>query len=227
MAITRKSVLRWTPIVNAELARGGYPFPADLVLAVIETESGGKVGAVNPKANDSGLMQVIPKTLAAYNKSHPNDTVTLAELQGKDDASAAKQIRVGVAVIASNWRAAYDYLSKRMPQVNTDDLARIADLMYVAGQKGTRLRMNKMDPPITWETIQARFPKWVALKHPIRVFSLLEGMPWPTQDISDWLSKSPSSSSPKSPLDNMSPNQGAILSLAIIFAAWYFMKGRQ
>ena len=47
-------------IVDAELTRGKYPFPPELIHALIKVESSWKPGVVNPKSGATGLMQVMP-----------------------------------------------------------------------------------------------------------------------------------------------------------------------
>lgn len=219
MPVTRPSVLKWAPIVDAELARAGLPLPRDLILAVIDVESRGKAGLLNPKSGASGLMQVMPGTLADYNERHPNEPVSLAELRSSSATAAVKQIRVGISVLSSFWRGAYNYLSDRWSNVPIDELAHVADLFFVAGPGATRQRLNMMPNP-TWAAIQARFPKWNALPHPRNVFELLEGFTWPTQQIAAWLNTPSSSLTP-------TPQQGLFLSLVAILAAWWMMKGRK
>lgn len=220
MAVTRPNVLKWAPVIDAELARVNSPFPRDLILAVIDVESRGKAGLLNKKSGASGLMQVMPGTLEDYNQRHPSDPVSLAELRSSSAAAAVKQIRVGLSVLSHYWRSAYDYLSGRWTHVPIDELARVADLFYVAGPGNTQDRLNMMDNP-TWAAIQARFPKWNALPHPRNVFSLIEELIWPTDQIAAWLdSDEPSKLGP-------SPKQGLFISMLAILAAWWMMKGRK
>lgn len=223
MPITRPRVLKWAPIVEAELARASSPLPRDLILALIDVESRGKTGLVNPKSGASGLMQVMPGTLDDYNKRNPNQTVSLAELRSSSAEAAVKQIRVGISVISNFWRGAYNYLSERWGQVPIDELSRIADLFYVAGPGATRERLNTMENP-TWAAIQSRFPKWNALPHPRNVFELIEGLAWPTQDIAAWLD-TPAPGQSQGLIKT--PKQGLILSMLAILAAWWMMKGKK
>jgi hypothetical protein len=219
MPVKRPNVLKWAPVIDAELARVNSPFPRDLILAVIDVESRGKAGLLNPKSGASGLMQVMPGTLDDYNQRHPSDPVSLAELRSSSVPAAVKQIRVGLSVLSHYWRGAYHYLSDRWSHVPIDELARVADLFYVAGPGNTRDRLNMIDNP-TWAAIQARFPKWNALPHPRNVFALLEGLTWPTEQIAAWLDSPPSKFDP-------SPKQGLFISMLAILAAWWMMKGRK
>lgn len=218
MATFPQSVLQWGPVVDAELIRSGVPLPRDLVLAVIRVESGGVVGNVNPKSGASGLMQVMPGTLDHYNKLNP--MISLATLRSKLPQHAVEQIRVGLWVLSTYWKSAYKYLSNRMVNVPIDELARIADLFYVAGPGATRKRLDKLSQPL-WASILASFPQWNALPHPKNVFVQISDLIWPVEKISNWLDKS----IPKG-LINMSPKSGfAIGTLAILIAWWMFKKG--
>lgn len=215
MPTFRKRVQRWLPIVQAELARVGSPLPAELVLAVIDTESRGYAGATNPSSGASGLMQVMPGTLEGYNQK--NTPVSLAELRSKTDAAAVKQIRVGLWVMNTYWRSAWRYLSNRLATVPIDELARVADLFYVAGPGATRKRLDKLPSP-TWAAIQAAFPKWNALPHPKRVFGLLSDLQWPVNQISQWLE------SKQSIILDPTPKEGLVMAAAAILLAWWFLK---
>jgi len=213
MAVTRPSVLKWTPVVIAELSRAQVPLPRDLILSVIDVESRGKAGQVNPKSGASGLMQVMPGTLASYNESNP--TVSLSELRSSSPVAGVKQIRVGLWVLATYWRGAHNYLSERLAQVPIDELAHIADLYYVAGPGATRKRLDKLGSP-TWAGVQARFPNWNALPHPRNVFKRLDGLQWPVEAISSWLET-------KS-IMKPGPREGFALAVLGILVAWYFLR---
>jgi hypothetical protein len=213
MAVSRPSVLKWAPVVEAELSRAQVPLPRDLILSVIDVESRGKAGLVNLVSGASGLMQVMPGTLASYNQSNP--PVSLSELRSSSPAAGVKQIRVGLWVVATYWRGAYNYLSDRLAQVPIDELAHIADLYYVAGPEATRKRLDKLGSP-TWAGVQARFPNWNALPHPRNVFKRLEGLKWPIEAISSWLET-------KS-IMKPGPREGFALAVLGILVAWYFLR---
>lgn len=217
MAVTRPSVLKWAPIVDAELSRAQVPLPRDLILAVMEIESQGYPGIRNPKSGASGLMQVMPTTLDSYNKVNPSSKVTLAELRSSSPSAAVKQIRVGLWVISHYWKKAFNYLSERLSNVPIDELAHIADLYYVAGAGATQERMNQLSLP-TWAAVQASFPSWNALPHPRNVFQLIEGITWPLDAIEDWLDQKD--------IFKPTPKDGFILSLMGLLVAWYFLRDK-
>ena len=86
-----KSVLKWAPLVSEQLTAQGVPLPASLILAVINVESNGKAGIVNPKSGASGLMQVMPGTLTDYNQRHGKN-YPLSAMRSPLESDAKKQI---------------------------------------------------------------------------------------------------------------------------------------
>lgn len=214
-----KKVEKWAPAVKAELERTGIPLPADLILSVIHTESRGKPGLVNKKSGASGLTQVMPNTLQWYNESHKGAPVTLEELRSATEQAAVKQIRVGIWVLSRFWKGAFNYLSGRLGEVPIDELARIADLFYVAGPGATKKKLDKLDNP-TWAAVEARFPQWNALPHPRNVFSRLEGIQWPVDAISKWLKTGDLLSL------NPTPEDGFVIAVLGILVAWYLLRGK-
>lgn len=214
----------WRPVVVEEMNRAGVPLPVDLVLTLLDLESGGVAGAVNPKSGASGLMQVMPGTLKDYNKKHAV-AVSLAELRGKSPAAGRLQIRVGVWVLSMFWRGAYRYILKRSDNVPTDDLARIADLYYVAGPGATRRRLDKAPRP-TFDAVSAMFPSWAALRHPRNIFKRLDeqgGVSWRLDDIADWLHSTALAPPGRRPVDGF-----VIASIGVLLAWWWMKKkGKQ
>lgn len=210
------AVQRWQPIVAAELAAQSIPLPNELILAVMQVESGGSPGIVNPKSGASGLLQVMPGTLADYNKRH-GSSITLDEMRGKTDSDAAKQIKVGIDIVATYWRSAYKYLAKRWNDVvPIYELAHIADLFYVAGPGATRAKMDKLPNP-TWAAIQAAYPSWNALPHPKKV--LAEPKPWNIPAIESWLNAT---------FEVVKdPKKGFALGILILMGFYWWTKGRK
>jgi len=211
------SVQKWSPIVELELSKQKVPLPRELILAVIRVESQGQAGLVNPKSGASGLMQIMPITLKDYNQRHKTN-YTLSDMRKGDPLSARAQIKVGIATLAHFWRSAYKYLRSRLELVPVDELAHIADLFYTAGPGATIERLNPLSVP-TWALVQAFYPKWNALPHPVKVLS--ENMPWNLDAIGPWLEQS----------DGISkiiknPKTGFALGIVILMAIYWLMKGK-
>lgn len=214
-----KQVAHWTDAVKEELRRSNSPLPIDLILSVIHVESRGKAGLVNPSSGASGLTQIMPNTIAWYNELHPAEQITLAELRSSDHNSAVKQIRAGIWVLGRFWKSAFNYLSGRMTNVPIDELAKIADLMYVAGPGAVKKKLDKLSVP-TWEAVQTAFPSWNALPHPKNVFARLHDVQWPIESISDWLGTDDIINLDRNPED------GFVLALVGILIAWHMLRGK-
>lgn len=105
--------------------------PPDLVLAVIQHESGGKTGTTgkgktrcgelpdvhgnkHELCHATGLMQAIPATVAWYNDTAPDDQkATIEDMIGTDERAARLQIRIGCKFLAY----VNHYLHNRFPVV--------------------------------------------------------------------------------------------------------------
>jgi hypothetical protein len=218
MGVTRKSVLRWSPVVDAELVRANVPLPRDLILAIIDVESRGVPGLTNPKSGASGLMQIMPGTLNSYNDAHSSAPISIEELRSSGAVAAVAQIRVGLWVLATYWKSAYKYLAGRLSTIPIDELSRIADLFYVAGPGATRRRLDKLSVP-SWGGLQAAFPSWNALPHPRNVFAHFEDLQWPIEAIQNWVTTEGSI------LED--PKTGLAVAVAGILVAWWFMRDRK
>lgn len=176
MKAIHPQALKWAPVVSAELIKQGLPFPAELILAVIDVESRGVPGLVNPKSGASGLMQCMPIALKHYNNTHAVK-FTMGDLQSRENPVA--QIRVGTWILGQFWRNANDYLSKRLPTIQMDELAKISDLMFAAGGAAVRRKLDQLPVP-TVQGLIDKFPSWNALPHIENVFNRVS-----TQSISD------------------------------------------
>lgn len=136
MSVFLAKVERWRPAAF----RQSFGLPVSWILAVIQNESGGEVGAISKLGlDDYGLMQTKPAVVDTYNANNRSAPVTLAEIKGKTDADAEKQIRVGAWLI----RRCADRLHASNPQRWTwpagtlrDEQILFSDLMYSAGITG-------------------------------------------------------------------------------------------
>ena len=206
---------------SAQLSAQGIPLPVELVLSIIQRESGGQAGNVNEKSGASGLMQVMPIALKDFNERH-GTTYTMADMRGSDLVSAGRQIQVGVGIVGHFWKSAYKYLSKRYGQtpVSVEELGRIADLFFAAGPGATQDKLDKINPPF-WENVQLAYPKWNALPHPRHVFK--EQKPWNLPAIQNWLDKPQKNKLIDLPQD---PQSGFAVGVLILCAVYYFMNGK-
>ena len=192
-------------IAKQELQRAHVPLPPELIEAVISIESGGQIGNTNETSGASGLMQIMPGTLIAYSRATKDRSISLGDLRRTDKGAAVLQIRVGIWVLATYWKKAYEVLKPILGVVPVDELARFADLFYVAGPGRVIPKIRKLSHPPTYEKIVAAYPNWNALPHPRRVFGYRPETEWTTKSwdlvaIDKWLRGSPLISSLKNPL---------------------------
>jgi hypothetical protein len=221
MAVVSKKASSWAPIVISELAKQSVPLPLSLILSLIDVESNGFPGLVNKKSGAAGLMQVMPFVVDDFNKAHKGANYGPTDMRGKTDLDAKKQIRVGIWILSQFWKSANRYLSKRFSSVPVDELAKIADLFYVAGPGATRKRLDKLENPV-FSNVEATFPKWNALPHPRRVFDRFQnsGEQFDLPAIQQWLS----SGTPKIEIE---PEEGAAIGIAVIAIAWWFIAAQK
>lgn len=211
-----EAVEHWRYLVETELQRGGYPFPPELILSLIRFESGGKAGVVNPKSKASGLMQVMGVALEDFNRLTGSRFV-MADLRGSSIESARKQIQVGLWVLGSFWRGAYNYLKKHMKTVPVDDLAKIGDLFYAAGPGAIRPLLDRLSTPL-FEAFVKKYPTHKAGIHAANVWGLsAENKPqWNLPLVDSWVAGSTNGAIAKT------PEQGFLLALLVVVVVWFF-----
>ncbi len=211
---------KWRDLVIQELKRARAPFPPEYVMSIIERESKGRAGALNPTAGDSGLMQVIPKSLRHYNNNHSRKH-TLEQLRSSDRASAAIQIRVGLWILSQFTKSAYRYLKQRLPNVPVDDLMKVTDTFYASGPGRVKPKLDRIAKP-TWDAIKARYPGWHRIEPAEFVwnFSKEGGANWDLPLMDQWLEG-------EIVVEDKTTISGALIGILIIMAAMMFFKGRK
>lgn len=208
---------KWRGLVVEELQKAGYPLPPEHVLAVMDRESRGKVGVVNPKSGASGLMQVMPIALKDYNQNN-KDKYTMATLREKTDYAARVQIRVGLWILARFVKGAYKYLKKKLGEVALDDLIRTADFYYAAGPGNARKKLDKVPRP-TYDNVKARFPDWDRIVPAQRVWDWVgkHGGQWDIPAIDRWLESNIL-------IEHKKTTSGAILGLIALALFYEYFK---
>lgn len=209
-------VEKWRALVQEEISKGGFPFPAELILSVIRFESGGKPGIVNPKSGASGLMQVMQVALNEFNKRTGNNW-NLAELRRQDPESARKQIQVGLWTLGNFWRGAYNYLKSKLATVPVDELARIGDMFYASGPGAIKPLLDKLAQPL-FDAFVARYPTHKGGAHAKNVWWLTtENKPqWNLDSIDKFVSGSEGGEIEKT------PKEGFLLALLVVVVVWFF-----
>jgi hypothetical protein len=207
-------VERWRQIVTEELSRQSIPLPVDLILGIIHAESGGIPGVKATGSSAAGLMQVKASNVKWYNEQ-TGDNISQSVMTSP--SGGREQIRVGLWILSHFWHAAYRYLRSRLEEIPTEDLAKIADLMYVIGPGAVRKRLDKLSVPL--------YPQWEAAyhdlegsRHPRRVWKQFDTpLVWNLTAISTWL---------ESKLKKVfkARRGGIIMTAAIALAYWFFMR---
>lgn len=165
MAYLQK-VERWRPQVLEALARGGYPWVTELVLSLMQRESGGNVGVVNRSSGASGLLQVMPGTLDHFNNK-TGSNVPLSALRSKTPDAVPIQLKVGLWVLGTYWRSAFKWLNRENQGQNIplDDLARFSDSFYAAGPGRMKQLTRNQPRPLTWAEWERRHPTSDITRH--------------------------------------------------------------
>lgn len=171
--VFRRQVEQWRSLA-AEYAKG---IPVDLILGIISHESGGRPGekggrptrcALVPSSSGPkrvcralGLMQVVPRNVVSWNKSHPKRIATWETMTGKGTSSARKQIELGVFILRGSfaWLKRYGFAwpSKRL----NEEQIRIGLMVYAWGPGNMKPYLDELQEagrPITAAEIGARWP---------------------------------------------------------------------
>lgn len=213
------------PMVGELIAAGGYPWPVEYILAIIQSESGGNIGEVNPKSGASGLMQIMPIALKQFNI----DTklgYTMVDMKGKDDQSARRQVRVGLHIVGYMWRQAANYLKKRVSHIVFEDLVQISQLFYVAGQGAAKKKIDEVVEP-TFAKIADRFAGWSAIPYTKRIWSDTASLKpvWDLDAVERWIGGS-AGSGPDRPAIARTGKNGFLIGVLAIAIASFFLRDR-
>lgn len=215
----KPAVERWRSIVQSEIDKARLPFPPEYPMSVIQRESGGRAGVVNPTRQDSGLMQVIPISLETYNNNH-TVKYTMPQLQGKTNSSAAIQVRVGLWILQRYVRLAYRYLKPKLGNVPLDDMIKVADTFYASGPGNVKPKLNTLQRP-TWDATKAKYPNWHRIAPAEKLWAMADGNgQWDLPAIDQWLEGNII-------VEDKKTINGALIGILIILAAMmFFNKGK-
>jgi len=176
-------VMTLLPTVEALRAWAGWEcrdIPLDLVLSIIQRESGGHVGikggivkqpvelptdkgAKQLFALEAGLMQTIPAVVEMYNKTQ-SPTITIEDLIGHDERAARQQIRVGCWFFALIVAKLHKFDPVRFPGASpgnaTEQQLQLALAGYNAGWGALENALSilkQLRQPLTAKAIYKRF----------------------------------------------------------------------
>jgi len=115
------------------LAQQVTRLPADLILALVEVESGGVPGRCS-SANACGLMQVKPSVVDTYNRTH--SPIPFDRMRGHNTPDARAQLEIGSWMLERQLLAAHRDDPRRAPWPDgpiTPWQIHNADLRYARG----------------------------------------------------------------------------------------------
>jgi hypothetical protein len=157
--------------------------PVDLVLAVIEHESGGIAGdqakvkckaAILPTVGGGkinvnralGLMQVIPPNIAAWNEQG-GEQVFFEDMTGSDERAIRLQIRLGCWILASSFRGLNKFFPAVFPTASGGEAdpnqVQCALVGYAVGVGALREKFDALKAegkPLTYAQLRVSFPNW-------------------------------------------------------------------
>lgn len=160
--------------------------PPDLVLSIIQRESGGTPGIAgaghtkpgvlydvdgNPVEYSQalGLMQTIPATIASYNtgREGTKEFATVEDMTGSDERAIRLQIRIGCRYLAVANRLLHESYASVCPESSladaSDDQISLALTGYAVGAGATLKKMEaaaQSGKTPTFATLKKIFPSW-------------------------------------------------------------------
>lgn len=163
----------------------GQGAPPDLLLSIINNESGGRAGIaagvgtkfkmqIPLRAGGTtlvdrayGLMQAIPAVIVDFNKAHPSSPLFFEDISGPTAASGRLQIRAGAwlfnrMVRRLNHFYPDDFPAKTAAQAEPEQLT-AALTAYAIGMGALMKKfgiLKKEGKPLTHDQLHERFPLW-------------------------------------------------------------------
>ena len=159
--------------------------PPDLVLSIIQHESGGIVGRRgsgrtkcgklkdvygndHEVCNALGLMQTIPDTINGYNRNKTGaDFATIEDMIGTDERAARMQIRIGCHFLATVNHYLHRYFPAACPALSLSEAepGQIGIVLtgYAVGHGATANKLQQLiDQNIkpTFSNLKTHFPNW-------------------------------------------------------------------
>jgi len=178
-----KKVEQWRSIVT-DKCQG---FDPNIILALIQKESGGQAGVIgriqissalrgNIKTTSGGkkfvdralgLMQTVPVLINAFARANPTKNVTYETMIGKTRRSAGIQIAIGCNYLATQIKNVHKYDPVAFPgdtpaKASLNQVA-MAVMSYAIGWGNVKKRLTILKnegKPLTLESLADRFPRW-------------------------------------------------------------------
>jgi len=174
-----KKIDRWREPVGWECK----DLPPDLVLSVLQHESGGTPGregnrgtkcGILPTASGGkvevcralGLMQIHPRTVASWNE-HGDEIAYLEDMTGDDERAIRIQIRIGCWYLAACVAGLHKFDSTAFPAVSASkanqNQLQCALIGYAVGLGALKEKLEQLrseNKPLTYEQLVKSFPDW-------------------------------------------------------------------
>lgn len=180
----------WKPRVEglrADVLQECKDVPPDLILAIINNESGGQAGIAGrvktkskhdlPTASGGshfterayGLTQAIPGTILGYNRSqkNPKYKATFEDVSGTDERARRIQIRIGCWLLALINKFLHNKFSSAAPAQTLaeakPDQIKLVLTGYAVGHGNTEKKMSALQSKgitPTFSAIEKAFPDW-------------------------------------------------------------------
>lgn len=170
MTIFSGQVESWRQLVEAIVSRQKPPFDPNLVLAVIQQESGGRAGVragvgAGDGSHASGLMQCIGSVVTDYNSVHKSRPCPAGAMTDGSLLGSAWQVEVGVWLLARKHSQVRAYAAKYQPDYPLDSANRtlLADCAYAMGWAALRSKLDTLRSEgklLTFGNLRTRFPDW-------------------------------------------------------------------
>jgi len=151
-------VERWRTLVTTELGGQGSSIPPELILSIIQQESGGSASAFNSGSKAAGLMQVKPIVVETFNSNNGKSYTAENMLE------PAKNLKVGIWLVRHNFKKCKEFFHDNGLTLTDYSLARLALLGYRMGWPATEAKLEKMvdagAQKITYASFKAKHLKW-------------------------------------------------------------------
>jgi len=206
--------------ISEVIASQHLPIPTELIMGLVDLESGGDPTQINPNSGAMGLTQLMPIAIKDYNQRHKT-THSAASVM----ASPKLQLEIGVDIYAQYLRKAWRLLAGKVP-FNTRDIVSTALMCYVWGPGNVELFFKKIESP-TWDFIQQNYHDSKAPKYARVVLSRAAELNpvWNDEALKSWLSAtSPGGYTPTVPLISDSNRKGVVLALALFALGFWVIN---
>ena len=209
--------------ISDVIASQNLPIPVELLMGLVDLESGGDPTQINPNSGAMGTFQLMPIAIADYNRRHKT-----AHTPATVMASPKLQIEIGADIFGQYLRKAWRLLSGKIPY-NTRDIVSTALMCYVSGPRTIEKMLSGIDVP-TYQFVQKLEGPTKQATYARVVLSRTEELnpTWDDKALNSWLSSVPAGATdPNVPLISENNRKGVIVALALFaLGMWVIADGK-